>query len=390
MITLLIIGSFHALYLSIIVIAKRNKVTPDYLLSAFLFIIFIVFATLYSSFKNNNPDLQLYLIDISILLAPLFFLYIKTITDPDYKFKWQYLIHFIPYIISSSYYEYIFNTLPITEIDWLVTDSRDFFKKPIHYVFFQLLEHAIIPFYLVWSYILLKRHKKEIIKRYSFYKGVDYKWLKKFVLIFGSIWLTTNGFMLLNANFLFIDEGEIILLGFSISTILIFYLGYLGLKQNAVFSREGITKKTPSDSGKIESPKTEVKKKYKEKYKKTGLSKDDAINYKTQLLYYVKEKKPYLNSTVSLNIIAQDFGIASHHLSQVINDQFGDNFYDFINKYRVEEFKTRIEKSEHKQYNLLSLALECGFNSKSAFNRVFKKLTDQTPSEYIKYIEQNT
>lgn len=381
MVTLLIIGSFHALYLSIIVIAKRKKVTPDYLLSAFLFTLFIAFAILYSSIKNNNIDLQLYLLDISLLLAPFFFLYIRTITDPEYKFKWKYLLHFVLYIASSSYYEYIFNNLSIQEIEWILNDKSRFFDKPFLYIVFQSLEVVIIPFYLIWSYILLKKHKKEITKRYSYYKNIDYKWLRNFIMIFAIFWFLTNGIIIVNIYFEFYSESNVILYGFSISTLLIFYLGYLGLKQKAVFTQGNI--KSELNKNNSVSEKEVIKAIDKEKYRKTGLSKEDAKKYKQQLLNYVQEKKPYLNPTISLKILADDFGITSHQLSQIINDQFGDNFYDFINRFRVEEFKSKINNQEHKHYSLLSLALDCGFNSKSAFNRVFKKFTNQTPSEFI-------
>ena len=72
----------------------------------------------------------------------------------------------------------------------------------------------------------------------------------------------------------------------------------------------------------------------------------------------------------------------SHHLSRVINEEFGVNFFEFVNQYRIEEVKSMIRNPKFDNYSLLGIAYESGFNTKSAFNRVFKKLTGTTPSNY--------
>jgi AraC-like DNA-binding protein len=67
----------------------------------------------------------------------------------------------------------------------------------------------------------------------------------------------------------------------------------------------------------------------------------------------------------------------------VINQREGKHFYDFVNTYRIEEFKEMIAARKNLQFTLLSIALDCGFSSKTSFNRYFKKATGQTPSEYV-------
>jgi len=76
-------------------------------------------------------------------------------------------------------------------------------------------------------------------------------------------------------------------------------------------------------------------------------------------------------------------GVLPNHLSQIINQYEEKNFYDFVNSYRVEEFITLAKKDIDKNFNLLGLAYEAGFNSKSSFNQVFKKITGKTPSEFL-------
>ncbi|QAA81079.1 AraC family transcriptional regulator [Aequorivita sp. H23M31] len=92
--------------------------------------------------------------------------------------------------------------------------------------------------------------------------------------------------------------------------------------------------------------------------------------------------QPYLDPKLTLSKLANNFGVPAHHLSQVINENHGRNFFDFINIFPVAEVKNKIQDENFHNYSLLGIALESGFNSKSAFNLVFKNLTGTTPSKY--------
>jgi AraC-like DNA-binding protein len=96
--------------------------------------------------------------------------------------------------------------------------------------------------------------------------------------------------------------------------------------------------------------------------------------------------KPYLDPDLSLPQLSDNLDIPVHYLSQVINGRYGLNFHDFVNRYRVEEFKEKVGSAEFVNFTLLGIAFECGFNSKSAFNRVFRQFTGVTPSQYKKTV----
>ena len=108
--------------------------------------------------------------------------------------------------------------------------------------------------------------------------------------------------------------------------------------------------------------------------------------YVEKLKNYMNAEKPFLNPDLNLPQLSKDLDIPSHHLSQVINKNIGLNFFDFINRYRIDEIKAKIADSGYNNLSLLGIAFESGFNSKSAFNRVFKNLTGETPSQYKKRI----
>lgn len=96
--------------------------------------------------------------------------------------------------------------------------------------------------------------------------------------------------------------------------------------------------------------------------------------------------KPFLDSTLTLAALAERVGLPAHHLSQVINEQCGQNFADFVNSYRIEEAKRRLHDPHFAHYSILAISEDSGFHSKSTFNTAFKKHTGLTPSEFRKQI----
>jgi YesN/AraC family two-component response regulator len=101
-------------------------------------------------------------------------------------------------------------------------------------------------------------------------------------------------------------------------------------------------------------------------------------------LQHMKNNKPYIESDLTLNQLASQIAIRPRVLSQVINEMRGQNFYDFINHYRIEEASRLLTNPKDKKITVLEVLYEVGFNSKSSFNTLFKKYTGLTPSEFRK------
>lgn len=108
--------------------------------------------------------------------------------------------------------------------------------------------------------------------------------------------------------------------------------------------------------------------------------------YAETVIDYLKTEKPYLRSRLSIQDLAQGLEMPAHVLSQVINEHLNGSFYDLINRHRVDEFKKRLADPQYQQFTLIAIALDCGFNSKSSFNRIFKKYEQRTPTEYMKAV----
>jgi AraC-like DNA-binding protein len=101
-----------------------------------------------------------------------------------------------------------------------------------------------------------------------------------------------------------------------------------------------------------------------------------------KILSIMKSQKPYLNPDLDLTGLSELANMNLKVTSHLINHDLKTNFYEFVNKFRVEEFKYLVQGKDSDKFSLLGLAFECGFNSKSTFNHIFKKFTGQTPKEF--------
>ena len=114
------------------------------------------------------------------------------------------------------------------------------------------------------------------------------------------------------------------------------------------------------------------------------ISHDDQLRYKTLIEQYLNEKKPFLQTTYSLEQMVIDTQIPRYILSAFINREYGMGFREFLNRYRVDYFKSNLNKLSWNNLTLEAIAEECGFQSRSTFINNFKKITGQTPSDFLK------
>ncbi|HWV67926.1 helix-turn-helix transcriptional regulator, partial [Chitinophaga sp.] len=169
--------------------------------------------------------------------------------------------------------------------------------------------------------------------------------------------------------------------------LFMFFIGYFGIKQVGIFADPPVTAPlspaipedailttetaSGADSGKM-------------KYERTGVTEEGVIKIHEALIDLMKKKQLYKEPELTLGDLAKELQVHPNILSQVINSQEQMSFYDYINTQRVAAFKQLLQQPESRQFTLLSLAFECGFNSKSSFNRNFKKITQYAPSDYLK------
>ena len=223
---------------------------------------------------------------------------------------------------------------------------------------FSVLLLLSVPVYIVWSLVVMRRASRALQNPVE---SSRFRWIWSFIAGLGVIWVVAMAAALLNHQQL--APPHMI---FWALTVVVYVLGYLGLTRSTVFT-----------APEFETLQNELQ----PKYLKSGLKADDARALYENLIAHVDSEQAYLEPDISLGTLAQDLSASTNHVSQVINEFDQCNFHDFINARRVAEACRRLQES--RDSNLLDLAMDVGFNSKSSFNRAFRKFAGATPSEYL-------
>jgi AraC-like DNA-binding protein len=221
--------------------------------------------------------------------------------------------------------------------------------------------------YAVLAYRKLLQRKKVLEANFSYKDRINLNWLRYAILEIGAVFITAAVISVLREILGFQFPFNADILFYSIIVAFVVYVGYSGIRQQDLFSN---AVKNEEELAKTES-----------EYKKSGLKPQTAVTKHDELIELMEKEKPYLNPKLTLNELSQQLSVSSNHLSQIINQYEQVNFHDFVNKYRVEEFIQRAQNN--KKFSLLAHSLDSGFNSKSSFNSVFKKIKSVTPSKYM-------
>lgn len=370
---ILLIAAFNAFFYAILLLQKKPKALHDNILVYWL-VYLGLFTGSYAFYSHDLftlfPLLSGSFISLFLLHGPFLYLYISALASKKSSLKRKDILHFVPFICFNLYLLVAAFSSDVSVRIRMDHVSRNV-EPPVLFLAFLILTALSGPIYFALSIQLFKKLDINIFNNFSFSEEINLDWLRKLVYIFGIIWTALIVITVIHHVFhlfsmSFCTDG----LFLSLSAFIIL-IGYFGLKQKEIFSHYPNT-----NHDFITEPKL--------KYAGSGLKEVDAKQYIGKLNHQMTSEKPYLDPNLTLPQLATDLEIPSNYLSQVINETFGLNFFDFINQYRVEEVKAKIVDPKFDSYSLLGIAFESGFNSKSAFNRIFKKSTGLTPSEYKK------
>jgi AraC-like DNA-binding protein len=274
--------------------------------------------------------------------------------------------------------------IAILYIDYLATDfySTDFFSFIINsnVVYYVIIVAWDIGPHIFFIFLLIKLiwHRKHVRKYFSSTQQLDLKWALYLVSGF-LVYLFTSYIIyyldLFSVIELILPSAEIITV---VLVLYVFGLGLFGYRQKGIFYEDGYREVRQLSRTLDFSERN----RYKKKYLKSSLAPDETNKIVSDLELKMKKEKVYLDFDLNINNLADMLGTSMHKLSQVINTTYQKNFYDFINSYRIDEFKKRIRFPENKNLKIMAIAYDSGFNSKSAFYASFKKTTGLTPTAY--------
>ncbi|OFX90127.1 MAG: hypothetical protein A2W99_17555 [Bacteroidetes bacterium GWF2_33_16] len=343
---------------------KSKKNISNLLLAFFFFSQFLGISSHFilsqeAFFLEITPHLFYVSTPFTWLWAPLFYLYIKSLFFSDFRFSLKQGIHFLPFIFYFLFFLIFFHFQSVDEKIMIIKE-----KQLNNYVIVSLANIFItiqIAVYLIVVFVMIYKYKRELKNKQSNINQNQNTWLNIFIYGYLIAYLITTlcrlGLYVLN------DFREL----FIFVSFFSFFIYFILLFFNAITN--------PEIFQKIEE---------KQETKTHSIPKQEAYFLLKQVNDYMIYNEPFLNPELSLKQLASEIKTPERLLSGVINQYKNQNFYDFINSYRIEKAKKLIISENSKKKTIQEILYDSGFNSKSTFNLAFKKCTGITPTEFKK------
>lgn len=363
-----VLGVAQAALLALVLLrTKHGNLVSNRLLSAFAATIGLAIAgacltqlrstTLYNLGKIHQP--------ISFLAAPLLYLYVKSLWSDKPSFRKTELLHFVPAVICAAYLLPFYLSLNSVSHDMLVARyyAQTWFTVRASSLILQLFIYLVL---IVSGFVRYKREG-------SVNAGVTAK-IRFLLLAFTGLWaIGLVHYILSVVSETYYRTAQTDLIVPVCLTAIIYAVAYLGLREPSTLTATNVEARTAN-----------------RKYTKSTLTPERADDYVKRLFTVMENERPYIDGKLTLPKLAKRMSISSHHLSQILNERIKQNFFDFVNSYRIEEAKRKLVEPTTKHYSILGIAEEVGFNSKSAFNNAFKKYTNMTPTEFKNSANNNS
>ncbi|MEP1095865.1 MAG: helix-turn-helix domain-containing protein [Cyclobacteriaceae bacterium] len=361
---LLAFGVFQGLLLLLILLSYRKNSSINFLVGLLFVLILNLFN--YLLIRTNLfvefPHLTHLFIPLMYLIGPIYYWYIKSVLVPNYHISSRnYFFHSIPFLLAILFL-LPFYLLGGSEKVNLIEDQNLTNPVPLFLETFGFISLQIIhSFAYIFNASKLLKETGDEQKRQE---QTKIRWLRRFSFIFLLYWLI-DFLGMCWYTFLGRIHQEIFYVTMLCGTLFINVLVFFAIKNNKDFSAVLL------NAG-------------NKKYRNSLLKDSESKLYLQKISRYMEGEKPYLDTELSLTKLAQYLEISSHQVSQVLNLEMGKNFYDFVNEYRFMEARDRLQQSKYKHLTILAIALDSGFSNKNTFNKVFKKHSGLTPSQFLK------
>jgi len=353
-------GSLSGLLVAALLLARRdgNRRAPRVLSALMLlFSLGIVHPILSVAWPPASRLHMVLLVEpFQFLIAPIIGAYFRVLLLPGISLRPRHFLHALPFVLLG-----VFGLLPLPSSEPLETSAR--IPVITGWLWALLVVQAFL--YLIPSLRLLHRYRRSLPDQESNLAGIDLGWLMWFSQLFLALYVSYAVILviMIRGPYSFPVRGS---LSIALS-VLVFLIGYRGLLQRETPAVEDLEARSP---------------RVQEKYQKTSIPADEVEELKTRLVRAMETEKLYLDPELRLSDLVERLHATRNQLSYVINQRFGKNFYNFVNEYRVGEVLRLMDEGSYEDKKILALAFDSGFNSKPAFNLVFKKQTGLTPSEY--------
>jgi len=343
--------------LLLILLRKKFRTLPNFMLMLILFNIithYFYYYLFYTGTIQSSSNSAFLIIPFATIAPVIVYYYVVSVIYGQLKWTLLSMLHLLPIFING--------------LIFLLFIQSDDHKQSLLY----LAKSISISLYIIYPFVMLKTLA-------DFYKlpGLSFKVFnynkKKTSLIRLLIFMMTVHFCILVAKYtvpMMIEGSEKIM-----DIVNLCFLMALGYAISYVIVSEPKIIQLSDEKIGLGGFK---------KYEKSKLTRLEAENHVKTLNGIMEEGKPYLDSEFNMAGLSELSKISAHNISETLNGLLGQSFNDYVNNYRVEEFKKLARKVEFKHFTILALAFEAGFKSKATFNAAFKKFTGETPSQYLK------
>ncbi|MFN1215780.1 helix-turn-helix domain-containing protein [Chryseobacterium kwangjuense] len=366
-----IISLFISLFLAFFLITLKTKYkTSNSLFAVFLILNAIdISEPLFNMIADGPSDLGMFRTTFAFLQIPVFYLYVISVCYSDFKLKPKYLLHLLPFLMVNLVLLPRFYTVDAAAKMSFIQNRQNMIEfQTIH-----ILIHLQMALYIIAVFRVLRKSKKLYLENYAGKNISSYNWLFQFTVVLTILYAVAFLKNILKfSDYQYVSEW--IRIGLLSSSLFVFcwYL-FKALNNPGLF--RNIDSKL-----KLVSELVSEEKSSKEPIVDEREYNEDLLKLKK----YMAEKRPFLNSSLTIQDVSNDIEIPVRDLSLLINHQLGQHFYDFVNTYRIESAKDILKDTSKTKVTVLEILYEVGFNSKSSFNTAFKKHTGNTPTAYRK------
>ncbi len=329
---------------------------------------------------------------------PLLYFYVRELTSlKRIVFSWRQYLHFLPALVSILLFLPFYSMNANEKIaDWarltIAPEHISLFKLNVLYgVPLLFVPQKIV--YFILSFRLLTDYNSRIKQSFSSLEQISLSWLRTGLLFVFFLFFVVASLSFFTASRSMVREISYF---FYLSiACFAFYFSFKTILQQEIFSRIEIANQAElirTDEGAVSDAADSSPERLQEsnqaisrgKYQKSLLTDERASEIAHQLIDLMDSMKPYLKAELTLMELAAQLPVSPHNLSQVFNCDIKKSFFDFVNEYRVREAKKLLSSPEYSHYSILAIALDAGFNSKSAFYTAFGKQVGMAPSEFRK------
>ena len=377
---ILISGILQGILLIFLLYNKGLNKIPNRILSALIVILIGHLSLIYLDVKDlflQFPHLSRLSWLFPVLYGPLILLFTQSIVEIDFSFKPAHLTYLVPFGIYFVLLLPYFTSASSDKLAILTDPVR------LAQADFGWMNHLTTYLHIAFvtaALLFFNQSKKKRVQYYSDDRHVHIRWLETFlwivlgVLIFSLFTFYARKYQL--SYFSGIYPSHFILV-----VLLIYWIAYKLIQEKTALHAHAVHQTEKQIQDQNLKP---------VKYSKSALSGEATESIAAQLRDLMSVEKPYLDPNLNITELSELISLPKHQLSQVVNSAFNCNFFEFVNQYRLQEFKREAINPANNHLSLLGIALECGFNSKATFNQVFKKYEGITPSEYIRKSRSET